>query len=66
MMTSTPRVLAGEPAFQRLKQDQPFYNISPDVYSGIVGSQEQERQTGIRSLSQFYEEQDRARRVLPI
>lgn len=61
-----PRVLPGVSSFNRAGDALPLYNISNNVLQGVIGSQQKEQATGVRELSQFYEEQERTRRTIPI
>uniref|UniRef100_A0A7V3JAP3 LysM peptidoglycan-binding domain-containing protein n=1 Tax=candidate division CPR3 bacterium TaxID=2268181 RepID=A0A7V3JAP3_UNCC3 len=57
-ISATPRVLAGEPTFERPAGEIPFYEISPEVYSGLVGEKEWEKKGEIKrraaELEQIY------------
>ncbi len=41
---ATPQVQAGQSAFVRGSSASPFYQLSPDTYSGLVGTQEYNKQ----------------------
>ena len=60
-----PSVVSGIPQFTRTGQQQPLYQLSDDVYKGLIGSQQKERLTGIRSLAQFREQQTRLGQATP-
>jgi len=62
---ATPRVLAGQGTFQREPGRQlPFYELSPETYSGLIGEQEFQRRGAIRSRSSELEQAERRRRAL--
>jgi len=46
-IAEAPRVLAGQSAFQRSGRQLPFYDLSPDVYNGLVGEQEYLRRASV-------------------
>ena len=66
IISEAPTALAGETAFAKTGRELPLYQLPEETYNALVGSAEQERRTGIRSLGQFYEEQERQRRTLPL
>lgn len=61
-----PGVVSGMPSFTRTGVQRPLYELSDDVYRGLVGSQEKERLTGIRSLAQQREELTRLGTASPV
>ena len=60
----TPRVVAGQGAFQKDARQLPFYELSPDVYSGLIGESEFQRRGAIRSRSSELEGAERTRQGL--
>lgn len=46
-----PRVLSGEYQFGQTSGEQPLYQLSDNLLSGLVGTQENQRQASIRSLT---------------
>ena len=54
-----PRVVAGQSTFQRPTGSSAFYNISPSIVDGLVGSQEYERRGAVASRSSQLEEAQR-------
>jgi hypothetical protein len=48
-IAAAPRVLAGQESFASSGSSNPFYELSPDVYNGLTGSQQWNRQTQVRS-----------------
>ena len=62
---ATPRALPGEAAFQRPGGTSPFYELSPEVYQGLVGSEEFGRRSAIRSRASELEEAFRQQQTLP-
>ncbi len=51
-----PRVLPGETTFQQSGGQTPFYELSPNVYQGLIGEQEKQRLTGKEQLARSYEQ----------
>lgn len=67
--SSMPRVLAGESNFDTSGPPSPFYQLSPDVYNGLTGSEqfaetsaEQQRASQLEGL---YNQQNTLSRTLP-
>ena len=57
---NAPRALAGQATFQKQGGSNPLYQLSPDVYNGLVGSQEFERRGAVRQRSSELEQGFRA------
>lgn len=57
-----PQVAAGESRFLRSGAQTPFYELSPDVYSGLVGSKQFEQRAAVQSrasqLEQAFRQQE--------
>ncbi len=56
-IAQAPRVLAGQSSFVKDATQTPFYSLSPDVYQGLVGSQEKQRSLDTTALQQSFEKQ---------
>lgn len=57
-----PRV--GETSFSRSGRELPFYELSPDVYQGLIGSEEFERRGQVRQRASELEEGFRSQQAL--
>lgn len=55
-LPQAPQVSAGQPNFQRSGRELPFYDLSPEVYEGLIGEQEFQRRGAIRSRASELEE----------
>lgn len=55
-LPSTPRVLAGEGAFQHTGQASPFYSLSSQVYDSLTGSQQFQERADVQSRASDLEE----------
>lgn len=55
-LTSAPRALAGESTFQKDTREIPLYNLSSDVYDGLIGEQEFNRRGSVRNRASQLEE----------
>ena len=60
----TPRVLAGQPSFQRENRNLPLYELSPSVYEGLVGTKQFEQRAAKQSRA--YELEEAQRRQLSL
>lgn len=58
---NAPRALPGQPNFQRPGGSSPFYTLSPDVYSGLVGTRQFEERGATRRYASELEEAFRQR-----
>lgn len=52
----TPRILAGAEGFQRTGRELPFYELSPETYQNLVGSEEFERRGAVQRRASELEE----------
>ena len=59
-----PRVLAGQAGFQQGGGDNALYEISPDVYEGLVGEQEFARRGAVQGRSSQLEEAFRSQQAI--
>ena len=57
-ISQAPRALPGETSFTR-SGSQPLYQLSPDIYDQLIGSEQKTQAKEGRELSQFYESQYR-------
>lgn len=64
-LEGTPQVQAGVARFTRPGTQQPFYSLSEDVLSGIVGTQQKQRQLDIEDLAQAYRTETALGRTIP-
>ncbi len=55
-LSGAPRVLAGQSAFEKSGGENPFYQLSPEVYQGLVGSQQYEQDASKRRRASELEE----------
>ena len=44
-----PQVVAGRPTFERPTRTSPLYELSPEVYKGLIGEKEWEKKTAIQT-----------------
>ena len=58
-ISSTPRVLGGEPAFQQDTRQAPLYSLSPSVYDSLIGSEEFARRSAVQQRASQLEEGQR-------
>ena len=59
-----PQIIPGELKFERGKRQLPFYELSPEVYEGLVGSEEFERRGVVRKRASELEEAFRTQKAL--
>ena len=59
-----PRVLAGQEQFQKGTRELPFYELSPDVYQGLVGQKQFEQDAAKRTRIAELEQAERQRQAV--
>jgi len=57
-----PSITPGVETWLKTTANQPLYQLSTDIYGGLVGSKEKEKTLKTRELSDYYEEQKRKER----
>lgn len=63
-LAEAPRVLPGEQAFARTGRELPFYQLSPEVYQGLVGSEQFAQEAAKRSRASELESGFRSQEAL--
>lgn len=64
-LPGAPRVLPGQAGFER-GAESAFYELSPDIYTGLIGEQEFQRRGVIRTRASELEEAQRLGQTLPL
>lgn len=63
-LPEAPRVFPSEPTFERSTREIPFYQLSPEVFQGIIGSEEFQRRADVQRRAAELEEAFRKRQAL--
>ena len=54
-MAGAPRVIPGQPGFEKALTSGALYTLSPDIYESLIGEKEKEQKTAARVLAGEYE-----------